>query len=105
VSQSNFGLLWQWGTAANPLVGYVFAQPLAVAGVQTTFTNCQPCDLVLVATEQDMLYAFNATSSATTPVWSKDLAQAVGGTAVDCTQYPNYQICKPTPGGELKVGP
>ncbi|HXM23163.1 MAG TPA: hypothetical protein VN948_18035 [Terriglobales bacterium] len=80
VSQSNFGLLWQW-----QVTGAVFAQPLAVTGVQTNNTNCQPCNLVFIATEKDMLYAFSSGSPQTPPVWSVNLAASVtGGTAVDC---------------------
>jgi hypothetical protein len=87
VSQTNFGLLWQW-----PVTGRVYAQPLAVANVPTGFTNCKPsCNLVFVATEQDMLYAFNAAPSAQPPntplVWSLNLAQQVNSayTAVNCS--------------------
>jgi len=51
VTQTNFGLLWQWN-----VTGRVYAQPLAVAGVSTNITGCQPsCDLIFIATEQDML--------------------------------------------------
>src|SRR5215831_8518845 len=61
----SFGLLQKW-----PVTGYVFAQPLTVANVTTTNSNstCHPCDLVLVVTEQDMLYAFNASTNSSTPV-------------------------------------
>lgn len=83
VNQSSFGLLWQWGTPSVPLAGSIYAQPLAVAGVQTNITGCRPCDLVFVATEQNMLYAFNATSSLQSPVWSLSL-----GTPVDCASPP-----------------
>jgi hypothetical protein len=93
VSPSNaFGLLWQWSVS-----GDVNAQPLAVASVPTTFANCTPsCDLVFIATEEDMLYAFNASPSAQTTskcptcnplVWSLNLASLAGGTAVDCTTW------------------
>lgn len=84
VNQSTFGLLWQW-----PVTGFVFAQPLAVADVSTTLNHCSPsCDLVFVATEQDMLYAFNAEANLSTPVWSRDLAGYVGGTYVTCSSAP-----------------
>jgi hypothetical protein len=77
VIEGNFGLLYQWA-----VVGDVRAQPLAVANVQTGYPNCSPsCNLVFVATEQDLLYAFNATSPSNTPVWSVDLAARLGG---DC---------------------
>jgi len=88
VTQTNFGLLWQWGSPLNPLTGRIYAQPLAVANVQTTLTNCTPsCDLIFVATERDVLYAFKATSNVQTPIWSVNLATKVGGTAIDCSQH------------------
>jgi hypothetical protein len=67
VTQSNFGLLWQWTVA-----GQTYAQPLAVANVSNLG------NLVFVATEQDMLYAFNANS--VSQVWSTNLAAQVPGT-------------------------
>jgi len=82
VNQKKFGLLWQW-TVNGP----VYAQPLAVAGVQTNIQGCQPCDLVFISTEQDMLYAFNAAPSAQSNplVWSRNLAaQVPNGAFVDC---------------------
>jgi len=83
VAQTPFGLLWQW-----QVTGPVFAQPLAVANVSTQKTNCTPsCDLVFIATEKDMLYAFNAAPSAQANplVWSVDLAGWMTQRAVDCT--------------------
>jgi hypothetical protein len=48
VYSPNFGLLWQW----NNVAGRTYAQPLAVASVPTSFSNCKPnCDLVFIATE------------------------------------------------------
>jgi hypothetical protein len=80
---NSFGLLWQW-----TVTGQVFAQPLAVANVANS--NCSPCNLVFISTEQDMVYAFNPAPSAQSnpQVWSVDLAGNVGGTAVDCTNLP-----------------
>jgi hypothetical protein len=75
-----FGLLWQWF-----VTGAVLAQPLAVTLQQSVGTTCNsPCSLVFIATEEDMLYAFNATSSSQTPVWSVNLASRVGGQPVAC---------------------
>jgi hypothetical protein len=79
VNQTQFGLLWQW-----PVTGAVFAQPLAVTLQQSVGTCNSPCSLVFIATEEDMLYAFNATSSSQTPVWSINLASLVGGQPVAC---------------------
>jgi hypothetical protein len=103
VSAANsFGLLWQW-----PVTGNVYAQPLAVANVQMNLPNCQSAcgllNLVFVATERDMLYAFNAGSNSQTPVWSLDLAGAlgVGGTPVNCASPPsNFMWC----GRDASVG-
>ena len=78
-----FGLLWQW-----PVTGYVFAQPLAVTLSQSVGTCSKPCSLVFVATEEDMLYAFNAASSSTNSIWSRDLAAYVGGSPVTCSELP-----------------
>src|SRR5215471_13748394 len=48
IGNSKFGLLTRW-----TVQGSVFAQPLAVANVPAN--NCPSCDLVFVATAQDML--------------------------------------------------
>ena len=102
VSQTGFGLLWQWGSPTSPL-GRIYAQPLAVSGVTTQYQNCAPCDLVFVATETDMLYAFKANSNSQTAVWSKNLATAAGGTAVDCTtsQASSWSLCTASSGNGL----
>jgi len=102
----NFGLLWRWGSPKNPLAGNVYAQPLAVTLPQSV-GNCQnPCSLVIVATEQAMLYAFNASSSSQTPVWSTNLAQTAGGLVVDCNSSPgsSWSLCQPDPQGHLLLG-
>ena len=51
MNQNNFGLLWQWTVAGN-----VYAQPLAITYPQTIGSCNNPCSLVIIATEQDMLY-------------------------------------------------
>jgi hypothetical protein len=53
---------------------FVYAQPLAVTLPQNVGSCTKPCSLVFVATEQDMLYAFNAASSSQTPIWTLNLA-------------------------------
>lgn len=90
VSQTTFGLLWQWYVS-----GAVFAQPLAVANVSTQLDNCKPsCNLVFIATELDMLYAFNTAAKSPNPVWKVDLAGSTGSgnTAVDCGTVKNLGI-------------
>ena len=53
---NGFGLLYQWG-----VTGRAYAQPLAVTLNQNVGSSCtSPCNLLLVATEKDYLYAFNA---------------------------------------------
>ena len=86
---NSFGLLFQWNQNVS---GRIYAQPLAVTLTQSVGTTCSsPCSLVLAATENDMLYAFNASPSqfSQTPVWSINLAGqlTVGGytgTYVNC---------------------
>lgn len=97
---NNFGLLWQW-----PVNGRIYAQPLAVTLSQTVGTCQDPCDLIFVATEQDMLCAFNAASSSQTPVWSRDLAAFPTPTVFNGQVYVGTQtevnvfgICPPPPG-------
>lgn len=97
VNQSSFGLLQQW-----PVTGRVYAQPLVVNGITTQYTACKPCDLVLVATEEDMLYGFNGTSLSTSaPIWSLDLAGNVGGTPVKCGALPSGFTYDPCTSGLL----
>ncbi len=88
MNQNNFGLLWQL-----PVTGYVYAQPLAVTYPQTIGSCNNPCSLVFIATEQDMLYAFNAASNSSTPFWGPvNLAQAVNiqDAAVNCASGGNW---------------
>jgi hypothetical protein len=91
IGNSKFGLLTRWS-----VTGAVFAQPLAVANVTTNTSTCHPCDLVFVATEKDMLYAFNASTNSSTAVWSLNLASSMGGSPVDCNALPfgfDYDPC------------
>jgi hypothetical protein len=60
VNSKKFGKL-----ASLPVDGYVYAQPLFVAGVKI---GSATHDVVYVATEHDTLYAFDAGGSAT-PLW------------------------------------
>jgi hypothetical protein len=54
------------GAPSNP----IYAQPLYVAGVVTSLSNCSPsCNMLLVATLNGTVFAFNATTGAT--VWSR----------------------------------
>jgi|HubBroStandDraft_6_1064221.scaffolds.fasta_scaffold00052_22 hypothetical protein len=91
VSPNNFGLVAQWnGLPPQQPLGHVYAEPLAVSGLPTVQVSggptCNnPCSLVLIADESDMLWAYNAGSNSQTPVWNMNLAAAVGGIGpVDC---------------------
>ena len=79
VSQSTFGKIMQYNVD-----GGVYAQPLALSNVSGIG------DVVFIATEEDMLYAYPADYTNTTtpaPIWATDLAGDVpGGTFVDCGQ-------------------
>jgi len=92
-NSGHFGLVNQYtDTIAQRPLGAVYAQPLAVSGVSVS--NCPhswPCDVIYVATENDVLYAFDATSS--NMFWKTDLAAVVGGTFVDCTPTPPPYPC------------
>jgi hypothetical protein len=73
VSQSTFGLLWQY-----PVNGAVFAQPLAYhAGAGTRIgsgtTTCSNCDVVFIADEQNYVYAYEADPSSQQLLWSTRL--------------------------------
>lgn len=95
VSQTSFGLLWQW-TGFNGLA----AQPLAVGALPTVNTCHSPCNLIFIATEDDNIYAYNADSDSQTPVWTAPLAADVGGTYVDCTtQVIDFGPCSPAADG------
>lgn len=83
VSQTTFGLLWQYQVA-----GEVYAQPLAVQNVASP--KCAvtwPCNLVFVATERDMLYAFDGDGHTTQPLWTTNLAALANGTYLDCANF------------------
>lgn len=77
-----FGWLWKYSVQ-----GAVYAQPLAVKTVASSHCrHSTPCNMVFIATEQDLLYAFDADdASNTAPLWVTDLAAKAGGTFVDCS--------------------
>ena len=90
VTQGNFGPLWQWQVA-----GRVYAQPLAVSSVPISGCTNNCPNMVFIATNEDMLYAFNAASSSNAAIWSRDLAGYLGGTFVNCASVPppNWSVC------------
>src|ERR1700722_10030344 len=108
VTEGNFGLLYQW----TSVQGRVYAQPLAVSNVPV---SGRP-NLVFVATNEDMLYAFNATSSSGATIWPPlNLATVPSphnGTFINCnTDTTNWPVCTgkteeglPTPFSYTDVG-
>jgi hypothetical protein len=95
VSQSTFGLLWQYSVN-----GAVFAQPLAYHASVTIGSNghtCSNCDVVFIADEQDNVYAFEADPSSQQLLWSDTLNS--NGDYLTCD--PN----EPLPCGAGVIGP
>jgi hypothetical protein len=95
---NNFGKVFKYS-----VTGQIYAQPLAVTGIFVTCSqdpHCNvalPADVIYVATEDDWLYAFDATGVRTTPYWSVNLAtNAVPniGTYVTCSQI--FSQCSST---------
>ena len=69
VSQGSFGKLF-----SLPVSGQVYAQPLIVA--QLKMSDGASHDVIFVATEHDMVYAFDADTASTQPFWSVSLVPA-----------------------------
>jgi hypothetical protein len=70
VNSTTFGKLF-----SVSVDGAVNAQPLIVTNV--TMSDGQPHTLLLVATENDSVYASNADASSTTPYWQVSCLRAV----------------------------
>lgn len=70
VSPETFGKL-----ASFPIAGQLYAQPLVVTGLP--IAACGTCDVVFVATMQNNVYAFNATTLDPTPLWIAKLGPPV----------------------------
>jgi hypothetical protein len=70
VNSTQFGLLF-----SHSIIGAVYGQPLYAGGVSVAGVKH---NVVYVATEHDMVYAFDADSpSASTPLWSRALGPAL----------------------------
>jgi hypothetical protein len=70
-----FGKLFEYHTLDGPLAGQIYAQPLYVSSVSTHLGRR---DLVIVATEQNVVYAFDAQANpadrgSQLPIWSTPL--------------------------------
>ena len=85
VSPDGFGKL-----ATFPVLGQVYAQPLVVTGLNVP--ACGTCDVVFVATMENNVYAFNATTLDPTPLWSVNLGPSVP------TQLVNFYAVDPSLG-------
>ncbi|MGE5047018.1 MAG: hypothetical protein ACM3PC_00505, partial [Deltaproteobacteria bacterium] len=97
MSQSSFGKLF-----TVPVDGRVFAHPLFAPQV-TTGTG--PHDLVIVATERNNVYAFDAHSGAT--VWQVNLGTPVSSSlmyASDCVNIPDFVGITGTPAIDPATG-
>jgi hypothetical protein len=77
VNAAQFGKLYSY-----PVGGSVYAQPLYVRGVTV---NGQRRNVLYVATMNDKVYAFNADSSSSTPLWMRDFTSAPSVTAIPIT--------------------
>jgi hypothetical protein len=94
VNSSTFGKLF-----SLPVDGPIFAQPLYMPGVTV---GSHVHNLVFVATEHDSVYAWDADTASTTPVWHTSFINpAAGITAIPCgeaaegncaTIYPEFGI-------------
>src|SRR5580693_6155794 len=72
MSATTFGKLF-----ALPVDGYVYAQPLYVAGVAIPGQGTH--NVVYVATEHDSLYAFDADGKSSTPLWKDSFINPSAG--------------------------
>jgi hypothetical protein len=102
---NKFGLLYQWN-----VLGSVYAQPLAVSGVPVQNCDSNNPNVVFVATEQDMLYAFCATSSSGQQIWNNSQPTNLAANVkplntyqfVDCSTPMNqkhFPVCSAPQGG------
>jgi glucose dehydrogenase len=77
VNASHFGKI-----GSLPVDGQVYAQPLVVKGVSINKTKH---DVVYVATEHDSVYAFDANSLSTTPLWKRSFLGDAVRACHNCT--------------------
>jgi hypothetical protein len=86
VGSGRFGKL-----AAYPVDGKVYAQPLYVPGVTVGGARH---DVVIVATEHDSVYAFDATGRVTAPLWHVSLLQPGARTFLAASdRVANNRLC------------
>ncbi len=82
VSTSTFGKLWSYSVD-----GYVYAQPLYVAGVSTAAGSR---NIVFIATEHDSVYAFDADQNQL--LWKASLLDSAHGAANGATTVPSADV-------------
>jgi hypothetical protein len=78
VGGGNFGQLFSYAVDA-----YLYAQPLYLSSL--TLPNGSVHDVVFAATMNNSVYAFDATGSTTTPLWSRNLGPSGPTNVFDCT--------------------
>ena len=84
VNASTFGKLF-----SLPVDGPIFAQPLYMSGVTV---GTQVHNLVFVATEHNSVYAWDADTASSTPVWTVSFINpAAGITAIPCAEAASGQ--------------
>ena len=79
VNSSSFGMLCTYSLPDN---SYAYAQPLYMPNVSI---GGQLRNVVYVATEQDIVYAFDADCNSTSALWQKSL-----GTPISSFPYANF---------------
>jgi hypothetical protein len=82
VNSTDFGK-----TASLPVDGQIFTEPLIMTGVPIPGQGTH--DIVVVATENDTVYAFDAYSANTTPLWKVSLLQTGESAVYAVSQYGN----------------
>ena len=90
VNSSTFGKLF-----SLPVDGPIFAQPLYMPGVTV---GTQVHNLLFVATEHNSVYAWDADTVSTTPVWHASFINPAGGvTAIPCAEAAGNDCATITP--------
>ena len=97
VSPATFGKL-----ARLPVTGQIYAQPLLVTGLD--MPACGTCDVLFVATMENNVYAFNASTLDPKPLWQVNLGPPVPSELVNVRDiYPSIGILS-TPAINLPRG-
>ena len=67
--------------ATLPVTGQIYAQPLLASNLNVP--ACGTCDVLIIATMENNVYAFNATTLSPTPLWQVNLGPAVPSAVVN----------------------